>query len=466
MAINKVEYGGNTLIDITDTTATSGDVVNGEVFYNADGTRGVGTLSMGNAKTYYGTCSTSASTQAKVVTCSGFVLEEGATIDIKFSNKQSYNGAPTLNINSTGAISITNGLKGMWGAGDVVRFVYDGTTYRTVSMVLGGTATYGAVMLSTDLTSTATNLAATISTVHQAYNLADSKQDVLTFDTTPTSNSTNPVTSGGVFSDLYNNYVGYSSWDTSTNVYSVSNKSSVANLLAVDSNNKVKMYNLPTASSITNDATTIPRTDVVYSALSTKADTSSIPTVPTTLSSFTDDLGSSPTHTHSQYLNSSSIVDLIYPVGSIYMSVNSTSPQTLFGGTWVQLEDTFLLGAGSTYTAGSTGGSASHTLTTDELPAHTHGSETLSGSITIRAIDSVTSNNTNLLQQQSGIITRSNDSSVNGYRSSSSNYRTAQSSQYNQINVNATHEHDSVGNGDAFSTLPPYLTVYMWKRTA
>ena len=46
------------------------------------------------------------------------------------------------------------------------------------------------------------------------------------------------------------------------------------------------------------------------------------------------------------------------------MSVNNTSPATLFGGTWVQLKDKFLLGAGDTYTAGSTGGSATM--------AHTH----------------------------------------------------------------------------------------------
>ena len=46
MAINKVQYGGNTLIDITDTTATESDVLAGQTFYKADGTKGVGTLAL------------------------------------------------------------------------------------------------------------------------------------------------------------------------------------------------------------------------------------------------------------------------------------------------------------------------------------------------------------------------------------------------------------------------------------
>ncbi len=64
-----------------------------------------------------------------------------------------------------------------------------------------------------------------------------------------------------------------------------------------------------------------------------------------------------------------------YPVGSIYMSVNSTSPATLFGGTWERIQDMFLLAAGSSYSAGSTGGSATVTLTAAQsgVPAHSHG---------------------------------------------------------------------------------------------
>ena len=66
------------------------------------------------------------------------------------------------------------------------------------------------------------------------------------------------------------------------------------------------------------------------------------------------------------------MLDNVWPVGSIYMSVNSTNPGTLFGGTWQRLKDRFLLGAGDTYAAGSQGGEATHTLTIDEMPAHSH----------------------------------------------------------------------------------------------
>ena len=69
---------------------------------------------------------------------------------------------------------------------------------------------------------------------------------------------------------------------------------------------------------------------------------------------------------------SGSIADVLYPVGSIYLSTSSTSPQTLFGGTWQRIQDRFLLCAGSTYAAGKTGGEAEHTLTVNEMPSHTH----------------------------------------------------------------------------------------------
>lgn len=66
---------------------------------------------------------------------------------------------------------------------------------------------------------------------------------------------------------------------------------------------------------------------------------------------------------------------MAYPVGSIYMSVNSASPATLFGGTWERIQDAFLLAAGTNHAAGTTGGEETHKLTAAEsgVPAHAHG---------------------------------------------------------------------------------------------
>ena len=79
-----------------------------------------------------------------------------------------------------------------------------------------------------------------------------------------------------------------------------------------------------------------------------------------------------PAQNNSLELNGSSIFDLIYPIGSIYLSVNNVNPGTIFGGTWEQIKDRFLLSAGETYSSGSIGGEANHTLSISETPSHTH----------------------------------------------------------------------------------------------
>lgn len=154
------------------------------------------------------------------------------------------------------------------------------------------------------------------------------------------------------------------------------------------------------------------------------------------------------------------LLDYVYPVGSIYMSVNSTSPQTFLGGTWTRLTDTFLLAAGSTYAADdgthttATGGAASvsytpagsatsHALTVEELPAHYHAMRyaTASGSLT-GGYDWVTT----------GKATWS------GATESSAGMKGAGSGQ--------GHTHGFSGTKATIKTMPPYLTVYVWKRTA
>lgn len=125
------------------------------------------------------------------------------------------------------------------------------------------------------------------------------------------------------------------------------------------------------------------------------------------------------------------ILEAIYPIGSIYMSVNSTSPATLFGGTWEAIQGKFLLGAyGNTYKAGTTGGEATHMLTTREMPNHNHA----------------------VFYPNAGAA----DHSAPG------NYPDGPSdSTYFAVGSYTSSE----GGGEAHNNMPPYLAVYIWKRT-
>ena len=73
-------------------------------------------------------------------------------------------------------------------------------------------------------------------------------------------------------------------------------------------------------------------------------------------------------------------LNLVYPVGSIYWSSKNTNPATLFGGTWTQIKDRFILAAGDYYSNGATGGAATVTLTVSNMPSHNH-SFTPSGTV-------------------------------------------------------------------------------------
>lgn len=153
------------------------------------------------------------------------------------------------------------------------------------------------------------------------------------------------------------------------------------------------------------------------------------------------------------------ILDSTYPVGSIYMSVNSTSPATLFGGTWSQLQNRFLLGAGSSYTAGNIGGAATVTLTTAQMPAHTH---TFTGSSATTSSDSHTHTVPNTKGDNSG-----SGNKCESWSSASASGRTVTTSSDSHTHtVTAKGTNASTGGGGSHNNMPPYLVVYMWKRTA
>lgn len=115
-------------------------------------------------KEYYGTCSTSAGTQIKVVDCTGFKLEEGAHIRVIFTNAQTYNGVVQLNVNSTGAINVqykqgTNSIRYIWSAGELIDFTYNGTYWIMHERALATTTYYGVAKYSNSAISTSSALA-------------------------------------------------------------------------------------------------------------------------------------------------------------------------------------------------------------------------------------------------------------------------------------------------------------------
>lgn len=148
-----------------------------------------------------------------------------------------------------------------------------------------------------------------------------------------------------------------------------------------------------------------------------------------------------------------SIIDTIYPVGSIYMSVNSANPATLFGGTWEQIQDTFLLAAGQTYSAGATGGEAAHTLSEGELPEHSHMAAGKPGNTDGWWLPIMKN-----IGNESGIwgASLSGSGLTFGSINPGDGERRLEMVQYT----------GATGNSQAHNNMPPYLSVYVWKRTA
>jgi microcystin-dependent protein len=119
--------------------------------------------------------------------------------------------------------------------------------------------------------------------------------------------------------------------------------------------------------------------------------------------------------------------DLIYPIGSVYMSFNATSPANLFGGTWTRLSNVFLYATSTDANIGNTGGESAHTLTISEMPSHSH---TLPNGTGVAGSDYVANLTGGQVRHDSGITTF------------------------------------AYGGGQAHNNMPPYVQCAMWKRIA
>lgn len=130
------------------------------------------------------------------------------------------------------------------------------------------------------------------------------------------------------------------------------------------------------------------------------------------------------------YLGGKLLWQYVYPVGSVYISREATDPATLFGGTWERLKDRFILAAGDTYAAGTTGGEAAHKLTLEEIPEH-----------------------------NPAIKETNNSGTINGWcLQSVSNQKSAYSAHDGYV--------QKYGGGQAHNNMPPYTAFYIWIRTA
>lgn len=144
------------------------------------------------------------------------------------------------------------------------------------------------------------------------------------------------------------------------------------------------------------------------------------------------------------------LLEMVYPVGSIYMSAENNNPSSFLGGTWEALYDRMLVGAGSLYSAGDTGGSAdavvvehTHTGTIASSGAHYHTSAMMSSTTT----------------STSGAMILSYSA-----------YGSTRSIRIPYSGNDGAHKHafttDATGSTAEGANMPPYLGVYMWKRTA
>lgn len=189
-------------------------------------------------------------------------------------------------------------------------------------------------------------------------------------------------------------------------------------------------------------------------------------------------------------VRSSELFDLVYPVGAIYMSVKDIDPEVLFGGEWEPIGDTFLMAAGSTYPAGTTGGSPDAVV-----PTHTHpasGSTDSSGNHAHTANSSgahthTTSSSGAHHHNMGGKIWSSGAGRANAYIMTANRNTITRNTQdagahTHSVNSGGAHTHSTTTNGahthsvnvtvsssgveGAGKNIPPYLAVYVWKRTA
>lgn len=160
-------------------------------------------------------------------------------------------------------------------------------------------------------------------------------------------------------------------------------------------------------------------------------------------------------------LNPINIINALYPVGSIYMSTKNESPASFFGGEWTRIQGQFLLAANDSataYNAGKTGGHTNFTIAAANLPSFSVASGGNTGWFEMRK----STGDANEIQTSDGTVFKI------AATTNKSTTITNNSKEYNRqrINFSAQHTHSYTGTNTAIDNMPPFLAVYVWKRTA
>lgn len=172
-----------------------------------------------------------------------------------------------------------------------------------------------------------------------------------------------------------------------------------------------------------------------------------------------------------------SALDKIYPVGSVYISLEERNPSTFLGGNWTQISGRFLLGADSTHKVGTLGGEEFHKLTTEELPAHTHSATTdakgkhshTRGTMNITGYFGGNTDDNGWWSGAFYCRNKNNISGANGTGDPSGFIGFDASRSWTGATSECPdHTHtvtvSNTGSGQSHNNMPPYIAVYMYRR--
>ncbi len=152
----------------------------------------------------------------------------------------------------------------------------------------------------------------------------------------------------------------------------------------------------------------------------------------------------------------------VYPIGSLYISINNTNPATTLGGTWTRLKKVFPFAADDEdYPLGTTGGEETHTLTINEMPEHDHNIPSLSGRTNNAGKHSHTVPGTSAIYGGEGTLVETWDS-----RSNDRNGGTEGAGEHSHSVTIDSSKTQKTGGGESMNNMPPFMAMYMWIRTA